>query len=87
MTYALETQIENLRAQVHRLNNLLAEKDYVIAELLGLPNKLVGDPVKVALQMAFEAGQKSVGYKDEQFTRIDQNFEQWKRKQDEAEHG
>lgn len=27
MTYQLETQIENLRAEVNRLNNVIAERD------------------------------------------------------------
>lgn len=32
MTYALETQIENLRAEVNRLNNVIGERDMQLAE-------------------------------------------------------
>lgn len=33
MTYALETQIENLRAEVNRLNNVIGERDWEIQQL------------------------------------------------------
>lgn len=41
MTYALETQIENLLAEVNRLSNVIAERDWEIEKLKAAGKALV----------------------------------------------
>lgn len=48
MTYALETQIENLRAEVNRLNNVIGERDWEIQRL------------RLAERFAFEAAREQI---------------------------